>query len=86
VGSILDAADSIEHGRKHICGLQSFLDTLDEQEQEQMEEVFRRALTITVGNGRYAYVRDVIAAAKDVDLDTQTISRHMNGLDKCRTF
>lgn len=84
MGNILDAADSIEVGRPRTCGLQVYLESLDDEGREDMAEVFRRAEQIPVGSGRYTYVQKVIERAGGPDFERQTISKHMNRADKCQ--
>ncbi len=84
--SILDAADSVEVGRRGSpCGLQGFLDSLDDKNRAQMDTVYERAAMIKVGTGRYSYIQKVITNFGGPKIDTQSISKHIRGDDGCRT-
>lgn len=84
MGRWQDAADSIAPSRRSECGLASLLASLDADERSELEGIIRHAVaTIPSGMGRYSYIHDVIVSGGGPDINTQSISSHLRGVDKC---
>jgi len=81
-------ADSVKpnNGKAKGCGFGKWLATRPDGEREQLRQVIDEAVRdIALHDGRWTYIRDVVVAGGGPAFDTQCISRHVRGLDTCRT-